>query len=380
MKIATVAEIAKQVRQNTKSAKEHQGRDKGTDIPDPTNKGATTVKNDEGDAGGGPIRHFQSDNKNSDASYGGNSATPAGDSVGASDATRPMPSTNKAKDGTKSTGDGPSSFKVATDFKAKTAKLLESLKTAGKCDKGAKPPKKDQVDPKTAGASGDTGGGDTTDSPDLNKIPATPEKVAQYLADNFGENYHRKLAAALLQDEDGMKIAQARLEEYVGAEAAEALVKESKEAAEAYEQYGRELTEGEEQAREYWNSLSPAQKKVAQAINLRHEKAVEGLEYDFEKQAYGAGAQDMMGLQGGPMAGGVPDEELMIPGGAAGEPTEEEIIEEIMAMIEQGLISPEEGEAMIEEILSQSMGMMQEGAKAANEKVASIVDTLLKDD
>ena len=206
---------------------------------------------------------------------------------------------------------------------------------------------------------------------------ATNDHVASDI--NLNVDMLVKLAATLIESEDGVRLAEAVLIKSAGAEAARNLIN----AAQAqYDGCAREAAYYDEQVKsaayfeqeqmaiadEMLKSASPDEQAQIVKIASVHQAVLGSLSSELEQQAYKQGAMDaaaMMDSQGAPAAGADPaeggPEEPQLPGGEDGPASLEQIAQLISAAVQSGEIDQETAEQILTELAQGGHGGEEEG-------------------
>ena len=178
---------------------------------------------------------------------------------------------------------------------------------------------------------------------------------------NIDHTFFSKLAQTCLQFEEGRNVMEACLKKAHGAEHAQNLIK----TAMFMEQRMQELAQLEEAgtsaAEEFWKSASEEDKAGLLKLASTHEQALQSFQTDLEKEAYLEGAKiaaDMAdaGMTGEQPPPGVPGmggegDPAQAAGAEGGEVSDEDIIQALQMLVQQGKITEEEAEAILQQLL-----------------------------
>lgn len=223
--------------------------------------------------------------------------------------------------------------------------------------------------PKTAAAGApSTPTAPTTPAPAAPSTPAAaavvPKTAAVDSGINFDNNFHMKLASAILEVEGGAEMAETFLARFKGREEAHALIKEATAAHQELLAHQREAYEAHEMEKsaEYqemlmvkqaFDAMTPAEQALTIKIANAHDAAqrMHKVENFALKMAYAQGADDaqmMMDSQGGD-----PAAEASLPGsedpsGAGATP--EEIAQALMLLVQSGEIDQATAEQVLASI------------------------------
>jgi hypothetical protein len=195
------------------------------------------------------------------------------------------------------------------------------------------------------------------------------EKSAEEVASDFDlePDAYRKIAHLVLGYEEGRELLDSLADKELGKQAAEQLIAEAEHLGAQEEQAHQEQQKQAAQIEKLASTATEEDQKVMSKMAAIHQKAVSALEFDFEKQAYDAGAEAA--------ASAADEEDGMIPGNEGEDVSIEEIAEIVMAMVESGELDPQLAEAILAELAGAApggeeaaMGGMGGGEEAAMEE------------
>ena len=241
-----------------------------------------------------------------------------------------------------------------------------------------------------------------------NDVKDMKSKEATAVATNIDPNpeFLFKLASTILETEGGLEAVEPILRKAAGIEAAQEIMTK---AASAYDNFVREgyhamMVEkqaSEQQAyffsglNEMLKSASAEDRAMITKIASVHQEELAKIADPILKQAYMQGAMDSAAMQDSAAGGGAP----ALPGAEGGEPSPEQIIELLQAMIQAGEIDEQTAMAIVQELQAAAGGgggapppegggdpaaAEAEAAAAAaggggEEKAASSIDNLFKE-
>lgn len=207
------------------------------------------------------------------------------------------------------------------------------------------------------------------------------EKSAEEVASDFDmePDAYKKIAHLVLGYEEGREMLNTLADKELGKQAAEQLIAEAEHLGVQEVEYEKQASEQQAYVQQLAESATDEDKRIMQKMASVHQTAYEKFEYDFEKQAYDAGAEQA--------AMAADSEDGMIPGNEGEDISIEEIAEIVMAMVESGELDPQLAEAILAELAGggEAMGggeeammdpAMAEEMKAASaevEKAASLI-------
>jgi hypothetical protein len=233
-------------------------------------------------------------------------------------------------------------------------------------------------------------------------------KAATSIATNIEPNpeFLFKLASTILETEGGLEAVEPILRKAAGIEAAQEIMTK---AASAYDNFVREgyhtmmvEKQASEQQAQFFHGLNEMLKSASESdrglimkIASVHQDELSKISDPILKQAYMQGSMDAAAMQDAGAEGGAPT----LPGSEGGEPSPEQIIELLQAMIQAGEIDEQTAAAIVQELQGAMGGggappeggdpaaaeaeaaaaAAAGGGGAPEEKMASTVDNLYKE-
>jgi len=182
-------------------------------------------------------------------------------------------------------------------------------------------------------------------------VPQQQQKSAEQVASDFDlePDAYRKIAHLVLGYQEGREMLDALADKELGKQAAEQLISEAEELGAHEAQVAQQQAEMSEYVQKIASTATQADVNSMEKMAAVHTKAINSFEYDFEKQAYDAGAE---------AAAAAADEgDGMIPGNDGEDISIEEIAEIVMAMVESGELDPQLAEAILAELAGAGGGM-----------------------
>ena len=189
------------------------------------------------------------------------------------------------------------------------------------------------------------------------------EKSAEQVASDFDlePDAYRKIAHLVLGYEEGRDMLDSLADKELGKQAAEQLIAEAEHLGAQEQQAYDEQQKQAAHIQELASTATEEDQKIMSKMAAVHQKATNALTYDFEKQAYDAGAEAA--------AGAADEEDGMIPGNEGEDVSIEEIAEIVMAMVESGELDPQLAEAILAELAGAAPGG-EEAAMGGGEEAA----------
>jgi len=213
--------------------------------------------------------------------------------------------------------------------------------------------------------AGDTKGELPSETKNTNDTKAAAVEPDPDLA-NIGDDFFSKLAQTCLQFEEGRNVMEACLKKAHGAEHATNLIK----TAMFMDQRMHELAEleqaGTSAAEEFWKSASDEDRAGLIKLASTHDSAMRSFSTDLEREAYLEGAKIAADMADAGMAGPTPPPGVPGMGGEGdpaggagaegGEVSDEDIIQALQMLVQQGKISEEEAEMILQQLMGGGEG------------------------
>ena len=268
--------------------------------------------------------------------------------------------------------------KIASRAKSIVDKLKKSAASENKDNIAAKP-NDVTADGKAKKAEVVNEGTKEKNKEDVNSMKS---KAATALATDIQPNpeFLFKLASTILETEGGLEAVEPILRKAAGIEAAQEIITKAASAYDMYveEGYQQHLMHkaASDQQNHFFNGLnemfkqaSAEERETIVKIANMHEAELSKITHPILKQAYMQGSMDAAAMQdsgGGdpqdPMAGGGAP---AIPGGEGGEPSPEQIVELLQAMVQSGEIDEQTASAIVQELIQATQGGGAGGDPAA---------------
>lgn len=170
------------------------------------------------------------------------------------------------------------------------------------------------------------------------------QKSSEEVASDFDmePDAYKKIAHLVLGYEEGRDVLNTLADKELGKQAAEQLISEAEHLGVQEQQYAAEQAQQQEYIQKLASTATEADIKSMRKMAAFHNSEISKLAYDFEKQAYDAGAEQA--------AMAADEEDGMIPGNEGEDISIEEIAEIVMAMVESGELDPQMAEAILAEL------------------------------
>lgn len=242
---------------------------------------------------------------------------------------------------------------------------------AGKADPAVKEsakevPETDKTKKKAPMPAGDSKG----ELPKETKNTDETSKEAATEADpdlsNIDQTFFSKLAQTCLQFEEGRNVMEACLKKAHGAEHAQNLIKTAMFMEYKMQELAQLESAGASAAEEFWKSASDEDRAGLLKLASMHETALVSFPTELECEAYLEGAKiaaDMAdaGMTGEQPPPGVPGmggegDPAAAQGAEGGEVSDEDIIQALQMLVQQGKITEEEAEAILQQLLGGAGG------------------------
>jgi|GEM_PF-6024506 hypothetical protein len=178
---------------------------------------------------------------------------------------------------------------------------------------------------------------------------AHTEATEEQLAANFNEdaNAYQKIASLVMGYEEGRQLVTDLADRELGKQAAESLIKEAAELEQLEVAYQQSILQGEADVDAMLKNASQEDIQDIEKLIVAHSGAKEGLEYDFEKEAYDLGVKQAaaaMDETGGEMP--LEGEDVSL----------DEVAAIVMQMVESGELEPQLAEAILGELAGADAG------------------------
>jgi hypothetical protein len=200
------------------------------------------------------------------------------------------------------------------------------------------------------------------------------EKSAEEVASDFDmePDAYKKIAHLVLGYEEGRDMLNTLADKELGKQAAEQLIAEAEHLGVQEVEYEKQASEQQAYVQQLAASATDEDKHIMQKMASVHQTAYEKFEYDFEKQAYDAGAEQA--------AMAADSEDGMIPGNEGEDISIEEIAEIVMAMVESGELDPQLAEAILAELAGGGGGAMGGGGEAMGGGEEAMMDPAMAEE